>query len=116
MTHFIKPRSWLGLCAVATSAMIFAAPAHALDIKQDQIDKCVKGAVNYKVADQATAKKLCSCSVGVRSNMTLGQMWEIESYAQSGKNPATLPYAKKMQKELQQCAQGLTLKPPQKPS
>ena len=106
----------LPLVALCASAVMFAAPAQALDIKQDQINKCVKGAVDYKVADNATAKKLCSCTVDVRSKMTLGQMWEIESYAQSGKDPATLPYAKTMQNSLQQCTKGLKLNPPQKPS
>lgn len=105
----------LPLAALATSAVVLAAPAHALDIKQDQIDNCVATAVKLKVADNATAKKFCSCTVNVRSKMTLGQMWEIESYAQSGKDPSTLPYAKTMQKELQQCGNGLKLNPPQKP-
>nr|WP_241878378.1 hypothetical protein [Psychrobacter sp. PraFG1]UNK04854.1 hypothetical protein MN210_11950 [Psychrobacter sp. PraFG1] len=35
---------------------MFITPAQALDIKQDQIDQCVKGTVSYKVADNATAK------------------------------------------------------------
>ena len=89
--------------------------ANAVDIKQQQIDNCVAGATKYKVADKATATKLCNCTIGVRSRMTIGQMWEIESYAQSKKDPSTLPYVKKMQKDLQQCTVGLDLKPPQKP-
>lgn len=106
----------LPLLALATSAALFVAPAQALDIKQDQINKCTKAAVDYKVADNATAKKLCSCTVNVRSKMTLGQIWEIESYAQSGKDPSALPYAKTMQKDLEQCKAGLKLNPPKKPS
>ena len=105
----------LPLVALGTSAIMMATPAQALDIKQDQIDQCVKGVLNYKVADNATAKKICNCTVNVRSKMTLGQIWEIESYAQSGKDPSTLPYAKTMQKDLQQCTQGIKLNPPQKP-
>ncbi|AWT49496.1 hypothetical protein DLE54_08235 [Psychrobacter sp. YP14] len=105
----------LPLFALGASAAMFITPAQALDIKQDQIDQCVKGTVSYKVADNATAKKLCSCTVNVRSKMTLGQMWEIESYAQSGKDPSKLSYAKNMQNELQQCTKGLKLNPPQKP-
>lgn len=88
--------------------------ANAVDIKQQQIDNCVAGATKYKVADKATATKLCNCTIGVRSRMTIGQMWEIESYAQSKKDPSSLPYVKKMQKDLQQCTVGLDLKPPQK--
>jgi hypothetical protein len=48
--------------------------------------------------------------------MTIGQMWEIESYAQDKKDPSNLPYVKAMQKDLQQCTVGLDLKKPQKPA
>ncbi|MGP5503486.1 hypothetical protein [Psychrobacter celer] len=100
-----------------TLAAIFALPqANAADIKQDNINTCVNGAVKYKVADKSTATKLCNCTIGVRSNMTIGQMWEIESYAQNKKDPSNLPYVKKMQKDLQQCTVGLDLKQPQKPA
>lgn len=96
-------------------AAIFAMPqANATDIKQNNINTCVTGAVKYKVADKGDATKLCNCTIGVRSNMTIGQMWEIESYAQDKKDPSNLPYVKKMQKDLQQCTVGLDLKQPQK--
>ena len=98
-------------------AALFALPqANAADIKQTNINTCVNGAVKYKVADKNTATKLCKCTIGVRSNMTIGQMWEIESYAQDKKDPSSLPYVKKMQKDLQQCTVGLDLKQPQKPA
>lgn len=98
-------------------AALFAMPqANAIDIKQKNISTCVNGAVKYKVADKSNATKLCNCTIGVRSNMTIGQMWEIESYAQDKKDPSDLPYVKKMQKDLQQCTVGLDLKQPQKPA
>ncbi len=90
--------------------------ANAIDIMQDQIDQCVQGTVNYKIADVVEAKKLCTCTIGVRSRMTIGQMWEIESYALSGKDPSTLPYVLTLQNELQQCTNGLKLMPPQVPN
>lgn len=90
--------------------------ANAANIKQDNINTCVNGAVKYKVADKSTATKLCNCTIGVRSNMTIGQMWEIESYAMDKKDPSGLPYVKKMQRDLQQCTTGLDLKQPQKPA
>lgn len=90
--------------------------ANAIDIKQENINQCVEGAVKYKVADKSTASKLCSCTINVRSRMTIGQMWEIESYALDNKDPSVLPYVKKLQQELQQCTVGLDLKEPQKPS
>lgn len=90
--------------------------ANAIDIKQDNINQCISGAVKYKVADQNTASKLCNCTIDVRTRMTIGQMWEIESYALNKQDPSVLPYVKKMQQDLQQCTEGLDLKPPQKPS
>ena len=104
------------LFALGASAMMLMTPAHALDIKQEQVDQCVQGVVDYKVANTSTAKKLCGCQVDVRSKMTLGQMWEIESYAQSGKDVSKLPYAERLKNDLKQCASGLSLKRPQKPS
>lgn len=96
---------------------LFAMPqANAADIKQQNINSCVDGAVKYKVADKSNATKLCNCTIDVRSNMTIGQMWEIESYAQDKKDPSGLPYVKAMQKDLQQCTVGLDLKKPQKPA
>ena len=98
-------------------AALFALPqANAANIKQNNINTCVNGAVKYKVADKNTATKLCKCTIGVRSEMTIGQMWESESYAQDKKDPSSLPYVKKMQKDLQQCTVGLDLKQPQKPA
>ena len=104
----VLPLALIGLMAIPQ--------ANAIDIKQNNINQCVNGAVKYKVADKSTATKLCNCTIGVRSKMTIGQMWEIESYAQDKKDPSSLPYVKKMQKDLQQCTEGLDLKQPQKPA
>ena len=98
-------------------AALFAIPqANAADIKQNNINTCVDGAVKYGVADKSNATKLCNCTIGVRSKMTIGQMWEIEGYAQDKKDPSNLPYVKAMQKDLQQCTVGLDLKQPKKPA
>lgn len=106
----------LQLLPLALIGFIAMPQANAIDIKQNNITQCVNGAVKYKVADKSTATKLCNCTIGVRSNMTIGQMWEIESYAQDKKDPSSLPYVKKMQTDLQQCTVGLDLKKPQKPA
>ncbi len=106
----------LQVLPLALIGLIVMPQANAVDIKQNNINQCVDGAVKYKVADKNTATKLCNCTIGVRSKMTIGQMWEIESYAQDKKDPSSLPYVKKMQKDLQQCTQGLDLKQPQKPA
>ena len=107
---------FLPVLPLALAALFVLPQANAADIKQDNINTCVNGAVKYKVADKNTATKLCKCTIGVRSNMTIGQMWEIESYAQDKKDPSSLPYVKIMQKDLQQCTVGLDLKQPQKPA
>ncbi len=104
----------LQILPLAVVTLLLVPQANAVDIKQDNINTCIDGAVKYKVADQNTASKLCNCTIGVRTKMTIGQVWEIESYAQSNKDPSTLPYVKNMQQELQQCTQGLDLKKPQK--
>lgn len=106
----------LQILPLALIGFIAMPQANAIDIKQNNINSCVSSAVKYKVADKATAAKLCSCTINVRSQMTIGQMWEIESYAQSKKDPSSLSYVKKMQKNLQQCTVGLDLKQPQKPA
>lgn len=106
----------LQILPLALIGFIAMPQANAIDIKQNNINTCVTGAVKYKVADKSTATKLCNCTIGVRSNMTIGQMWEIESYAQDKKDPSSLPYVKKMQQDLQQCTVGLDLKQPQKPA
>lgn len=106
----------LHILPFAFIALIAMPQANATDIRQDNIDQCVNGAVKYKVADKNTASKLCQCTINVRSKMTIGQMWEIESYGMDKKDPSKLPYVKKMQQELQQCMTGLELKQPQKPS
>ncbi|WP_367103687.1 hypothetical protein [uncultured Psychrobacter sp.] len=106
----------LKVLPLALVAFVAIPQANAVDIKQSNIDQCVSGAVKYKVADKSTASKLCKCTINVRSQMTIGQMWEVESYAQDKKDPSSLPYVKKMQKDLQQCTEGLDLKQPQKPA
>lgn len=104
----VLPLALIGLMAIPQ--------ANATDIKQNNIDQCVSGAVKYKVADKSTATKLCKCTIDVRSKMTIGQMWEIESYAKDQKDPSGLSYVKSMQQDLQKCTDGLDLKQPQKPS
>ncbi len=101
---------------LALVGLVFIPQANAVDIKQNNVNSCISGAIKYKVADQMTATKLCNCTINVRSNMTIGQMWEIESYAQDNKDPSSLPYVKKMQNDLQQCTVGLDLQKPQNPA
>lgn len=89
--------------------------AHALDVKQEMIKACTKETVELKIANQADANKFCSCSMEVRSKMTLEQIWEVQSLLASGKDPSNLAHVKKSQAELDKCTQGITLNPPQLP-
>lgn len=101
---------------IVAAGFMLMPQANAVDIKQEYINSCVQETVDSKMADNATANKLCSCIVDVHSKKTLGQMWEVESYRTSGKDTSTLPFVKKLQSDLQQCEQGLTLNPPQQPA
>ncbi len=108
-----QPLSLVALTVFVTS-MVATSMANAISIKQEQVNNCIAGTLRYKIADQETADKLCNCTVNVRSKMTIGQIWEIESYARSGKDPSTLPYVIQLQQDLQECTTGLILHPPQK--
>ncbi len=108
----MKTLNNLSLFAIA---IVVSLPANAVDIKQNMIETCVTDTVKYKVADRTTAQKFCDCTVNVRGKMTFEQMWQVQSFTQSGKDPITLPFMVKMQQDLQQCTIGLKLNPPQKP-
>ena len=86
----------LPLLALGASATMFAMPAQALDIKQELNNQCVKSLQSKAGADSASAKKYCSCRLNVMEKMTYGQMWEIQEYLQSGKDPSKLPQGKKI--------------------
>ena len=107
---------FFSILPLALAAFFVMPQANATDIKQNNINTCVNGAVKYKVANRDTATKYCNCTIDVRSKMTIGQLWEISSYTQDKKDISGLPYAKKMHDELKQCSVGLELKQPQKPA
>lgn len=86
----------LPLLALGASATMFTMPAQALDIKQELNNQCVKGLQSKAGSDSASAKKYCSCRLNVMEKMTYGQMWEIQEYLQSGKDPSKLPQGKKI--------------------
>ena len=67
----------LPLLPLALAAAFAMPQANATDIKKDNINQCISGAVKYKVADRNTASKLCNCTINVRSNMTIGQMLSL---------------------------------------
>ena len=50
----------LQLLPIVFIGLIAMPQANAIDIKQDNINACINGAVKYKVADKATASKLCT--------------------------------------------------------
>ncbi|MGO1251507.1 hypothetical protein [Psychrobacter sp.] len=107
---------FLSVLPLALAAAVAMPQANAADIKQSNIDACIAGAVENQIANESDATELCNCTVDVRSEMTIGQMWEIESYAQNQEDPSNLPYVQAMQQDLQQCTEGLDLQQPQQPS
>ena len=100
--------------ALISSTSVFAAPP--ADIKAAMIARCADEAVQLKMTDAASAKKVCSCTINVQANqLKLGEFWEIQSTAMKGQNPNTLPALKRIQGDLDKCRAGIKMSPPQLP-
>ena len=103
-------------CALFASALS-ANAAQIKNVQEAMVNKCVKEILFFKVADQATAKKLCTCTTQVQAdNLKLGEFWAMQTAAVNGTNPDTLPQIKRIQPKLKQCRVGLKLNPPQVPA
>ncbi len=99
--------------ALMASTSVFAAPT---DIKSAMIARCADEAVQLKMTDAASAKKVCSCTINVQANqLKLGEFWEIQSTAMKGKNPNDLPALKRIQGDLDKCRAGVKMSAPQLP-
>jgi hypothetical protein len=94
-----------------------ASAAEIKNVQQAMVSKCAQEIMYFKVADQATANKLCSCTTQVQAdNLKLGEFWGMQTAAVNGTNPDTLPQIKRIQPKLQQCRVGLKLNNPQAPA
>ena len=91
-----------------------ASAAEIKNVQQAMVGKCAQEILFFKVADQATANKLCTCTTQVQAdNLKLGEFWAMQTAAVNGTDPATLPQIKRIQQKLQQCRVGLKLNNPQ---
>ena len=94
-----------------------ASAAEIKNVQQAMVNKCAQEIMYFKVADQATANKLCTCTTQVQAdNLKLGEFWAMQTAAVNGTNPDTLPQIKRIQPKLQQCRVGLKLNNPQVPA
>lgn len=102
------------LATVMASTSIFAAPP--TDIKAAMIARCADEAVQLKMTDSASAKKVCSCTFNVQANqLKLGEYWEIQSAVVNRKDPKNIPAMKRIQGDLDKCRAGVKISAPQLP-
>lgn len=73
------------------------------DIKGDMIKSCTDTYLKAKILSNAEASKFCRCKIAADGNMKVGDIWEIQSAANAGKNPMTHPSIAKAQSELATC-------------
>lgn len=97
------------LASFALVALPFISTAQAanVNIKQDMINACVAQVSDKNITDKTSAQKLCTCQVNVQGRMTMEQSWEIDSWAQSGNNLASLPLYNNLIKNIQACGTGI---------
>lgn len=99
---------------LATSSITLAAPT---DIKSAMIERCADEAVQLKMTDSASARKVCSCTINVQaSQLKLGEFWDIQSTAMKGQNPNNLPALKRIKGDLDKCRAGVKMNDPQFPA
>jgi hypothetical protein len=114
-------RNALLLVGLATAGASYAAdkaaPAGApTDIKSAMIQRCADEAVQLKMTDASTAKKVCSCTINVQANgLKLGEFWDIQTAAMKGQDPKGIPALQRIQPDLEKCRAGVKMNPPQAP-
>lgn len=114
MIKFSSVRLALFATALVSSGLSFAAPT---DIKSAMIERCADEAVQLKMTDSSSAKKVCSCTINVQaSQLKLGEFWEIQSTAMKGQNPNNLPALKRIKGDLDKCRAGVKMSDPQFPT
>ena len=91
--------------AHAAEANPLAAVAKSTNIKAALIQACkdetTKGSKGKLSATEVS--KLCTCQVEAQGKVTEAQKWEIQSTINAKKNPASLAFVQKQNKDLQTC-------------
>ena len=107
-------KSNIMVSAIMSVAALFATTTHANNDKLEKISKStnVKAAI-INVCKEETAKgkklttaevsKYCTCAVEAEGKLTNAQKWEIQSAINQKKNPATLDFVQKQDKDLEKC-------------
>jgi hypothetical protein len=114
MIKFSSVRLAFIASVVACSSTTFAAPT---DIKSAMIERCADEAVQLKMTDSSSAKKVCSCTINVQAKeLKLGEFWDIQSAAMKGQNPNNLPALKRIKGDLDKCRAGVKMSNPQFPA
>ena len=114
MIKFSAVRLAFIAAVMASSSMSFAAPT---DIKSAMIERCADEAVQLKMTDSTSAKKVCTCTINVQaSQLKLGEFWDIQSAAMKGQNPNNLPALKRIKGDLDKCRAGVKMSEPQFPT
>lgn len=93
-----------------------AKPKKEINLQNAMVDQCVAEFLHFKVANKATAKKVCKCTTNVQAKyLKLGEFWEMQSYAMNGRSPHALPAVQRIKPKLQACRKGVKLNPPTVP-
>lgn len=100
--------------AIMSVAALFATTTHANNDKLEKISKstnvkaaiinvCKEEAAKGKKLTTAEVSKYCTCAVEADGKVTNAQKWEIQSAINQKKNPATLDFVQKQDKDLEKC-------------
>jgi hypothetical protein len=109
---FMKLMHLSGLSALLLAAgLAHAAPEKRnVDIQSMMVEQCAAQAAAQKVTDIKTARKVCTCTIGVQaSNLKLGEFWEIQSAALSNRDPSSIPALVRIKPQLDKCRAGVNL-------
>lgn len=93
-----------------------AKPKKEINLQNAMVDQCVAEFLHFKVANKATATKVCKCTTNVQAkHLKLGEFWQMQSYAMNGRSPHDLPAVKRITPKLKACRKGVKLNPPTAP-
>lgn len=119
MNNFSLLRATLMVAGIVAAGSTFAADKSApqvTDIKSAMVQRCIDEAVQFKVTDSTSAKKVCSCTINVQaSQLKLGEFWDIQSTAMKGQDPNSLAALQRIKPDLEKCRAGVKMNPPQAP-
>lgn len=119
MNKFSLLRATLMVAGIVATGSTFAADKSAsqvTDIKSAMVQRCVDEAVQFKVTDSTSAKKVCGCTINVQaSQLKLGEFWDIQSKAMKGQDPNSLAALQRIKPDLDKCRAGIKMNPPQVP-